>query len=92
MQIIRLHQGRRIDNSEEEYALGWMVIDRPWAKGNRSGDKGQCLHHSGSNNSWYALAWLAPERDFAVIATTTIGGDGIFKKIDAVIWAVIQSY
>lgn len=88
----RLHNGRRIDDSEEEYALGWMVVYRPWAKGKKRGDKGRSLHHAGSNNSWYALAWIAPERNFAVIATTNIGGDGIFKKIDAVIWAVIQDH
>ncbi len=49
-------------------------------------------YKQGSNNSWYALAWIAPERDFAVLATTNIGGDEIFKKIDAVIWAVIQNH
>ena len=89
----RLHQGRRIDDSgENEYSLGWVVVYRSWAKGKSPGDKGRCLHHAGSNNSWFALAWLAPERDFAVIATTNIGGDAIFKKIDAVIWAVIQDH
>ncbi len=86
----RLHQGRRIEGSQDEYALGWMVLRRPWAKGDKRGDTGRCLHHAGSNNSWYALAWIAPERNFAVIATTNIGGDGIFKKIDAIIWTVIQ--
>lgn len=89
----RLHLGRRINDSENnEYALGWMVVYRSWAKGENPGDRGRCLHHAGSNNSWYALAWLAPERDFAVIATTNIGGEAIFTKIDAVIWAVIQDH
>ena len=88
----RLHQGQRIDGSKDEYALGWMVVYRSWAKGKRFGDKGRCLHHAGSNNSWFMLAWIAPERDFAVLATTNIGGEGIFQKIDAVIWAVIQDY
>jgi CubicO group peptidase (beta-lactamase class C family) len=88
----RLHKGQRIDGSNDEYALGWMVVYRPWAKGKRLGDKGRCLHHAGSNNSWYALAWIAPERNFAVIATTNMGGHGIFTKIDAVIWAVIQDH
>lgn len=69
-----------------------MVVYRSWAKGENPGDRGRCLHHAGSNNSWYALAWLAPERDFAVIATTNIGGEAIFTKIDAVIWAVIQDH
>lgn len=89
----RLHRGRRIqDTGKDEYALGWMVVYRPWAKGGKPFDKGRCLHHAGSNNSWYALAWLAPEQDFAVIATTNIGGNGVFEKIDAVTWAVIEDH
>lgn len=87
-----LHKGRRIDESGKEYALGWMVVYRTWAKGKRAKDKGRCLHHAGSNNSWYALAWVAPERNFAVVATTNMGGKPIFKKIDAVIWAVIEDH
>jgi len=88
----RLHQGQAIGSSGDGYALGWMVVYRDWAKGKRSGKRGRCLHHAGSNNSWYALVWIAPERDFAVLATTNIGGDSIFRKIDAVIWTVIQDH
>lgn len=86
----RLHKGRRINNSKDKYALGWLVVYRQWAKGKRAEDKGRCLHHVGSNNSWYALVWIAPERDFAVIAVTNIGGAGIFEKIDAVVGAVVR--
>jgi CubicO group peptidase (beta-lactamase class C family) len=88
----RLHKGRPIENSQDEYALGWLIVRRQWAKGKKRGDKGRCLHHAGSNNSWYALVWIAPERDFAVIAVTNIGGDGIFKKIDAVVGTVVQDH
>ncbi|MFQ5424954.1 MAG: hypothetical protein ACE5F9_13375, partial [Phycisphaerae bacterium] len=56
------------------------------------GDTGRCLHHAGSNNSWYALVWIAPERDFAVLCTTNMGGEGVFPRIDAVNWAVIQDH
>lgn len=88
----RLHHGRKIKGSPSEYALGWMVIHREWAKGENDGDTGRCLQHAGSNNSWFALVWIAPERDFAVLCTTNIGGDGIFPKVDAVNWAVIQDH
>jgi CubicO group peptidase (beta-lactamase class C family) len=88
----RLHKGRRVEDSEEEYALGWVILRRPWAKGQRHDDDGRCLHHAGSNNSWFALVWIAPERDFAVLCTTNIGGEGIFPGIDAVNWAVIQDH
>ncbi len=42
--------------------------------------------------SWCALAWIAPERNFAVLATTNMGGEGVFDKIDAVVRAVIQDH
>ena len=76
----------------DEYALGWVITHRPWAKGTGRRDSGRCLHHTGSNNSWYALVWIAPERDFAVLCTTNIGGEGVHAKIEAVNWAVIQDH
>ena len=88
----RLHKGRRIGDSEDEYALGRMILRRPWAKGNRRNDYGRSLHHAGTNNSWFALVWIAPERDFAVLCATNIGGEGIFPKIDAVNWALIRDH
>lgn len=84
----RLHLGRDIGGGAE-YALGWFVVRRPWAEGGWFG-KGRCLNHAGSNNSWYSIVWIAPERNFAVIAATNIGGEKIFKKLDATVWAVIR--
>ena len=55
----RLQRGTRIGVGADEYALGWMVIRREWAKGARPGDSGRSLHHAGSNNSWFALVWIA---------------------------------
>ena len=86
----KLHTGQRIGNTEGAYALGWMIVHRRWAKGPKRGDNGRCLHHAGSNNSWYALVWIAPEIDMAVIAATNMGGEGVFSKIDAVVGAVIR--
>jgi len=43
--------------------MGWMVVDnQPWAGG-------PALTHAGSNTMWLAVAWLAPEKDFAVVVT-----------------------
>ena len=58
----------------------------------RLGGTGRCLHHAGSNNSRFAFVWIAPQRDLAVLCTTNIGGDGVFAKIDAVMWSVIQDH
>ena len=60
--------------------------------GTRTQDSGRSLHHAGTNNSWYALAWIAPERNFAMLSTTNIGGPGVFEKIDAIVSVVIQDH
>lgn len=86
----RLHKGQRIGVSNQAYALGWMVFNRPWAKGTKSGDTGRCLQHAGSNNSWFSVVWIVPELNFAVIGATNIGGQGIYPRFDLVIWEVIQ--
>ncbi|MEE8169650.1 MAG: serine hydrolase domain-containing protein [Phycisphaerae bacterium] len=88
----RLHRGQKTGSGLEAYALGWMIVHRAWAKGKKRGDSGRCLHHAGSNNSWFSIVWVAPERDVAVLCTTNIGGEGIFPKIDAVTWSVIQDH
>lgn len=51
----------------QEYALGWGVTKRPWGKGT-------VLTHSGTNTHNYAVMWIAPARDFAVVAACNIGG------------------
>lgn len=44
-----------------QYAMGWIIADnQPWAAG-------PALTHSGSNSMWYAVAWLAPKKNFAVL-------------------------
>lgn len=46
---------------EPKYAMGWIVADnQPWAGG-------PALTHAGSNTMWYAVAWIAPAKDFAVL-------------------------
>jgi CubicO group peptidase (beta-lactamase class C family) len=52
----------------QEYAGGWIVVERPWAGGT-------ALNHNGSNLSWYVSIWIAPARDFATLVATNIGGD-----------------
>ena len=47
-----------------KYAMGWSIADnQPWAAG-------PALTHAGSNTMWYAVAWLAPNKDFAVLVAT----------------------
>lgn len=49
------------DPGDRSYAMGWTVVgDQPWAGG-------PALTHAGSNTMWFAVAWLAPAKDFAVV-------------------------
>jgi len=53
----------KLINPYGKYAGGWIVVNRPWAKG-------IALTHSGSNNTWYATVWVAPLLQRAYIAVT----------------------
>ncbi len=44
-----------------KYAMGWGVVD------NLPGAGGPALVHAGSNTMWFAIARLAPVKDFAVL-------------------------
>jgi CubicO group peptidase (beta-lactamase class C family) len=65
-----------------DYAFGWGHHDRPWANGH-------VLSHSGSNNSWFCVVWLAPERDVAYLACCNAGGDGAARATDEAIGALM---
>jgi len=67
------------------YALGWEVTARPWAAGD-------ALTHTGSNNQWYTIIWMAPGRDFAVVATCNLAGTAAFNALDSVIGSTIQKF
>ena len=58
-----------------DYACGWVCVKRDWAGGT-------ALMHNGSNIMWYLVMWLAPEKDFAVIAATNIAGPKASKACD----------
>jgi CubicO group peptidase (beta-lactamase class C family) len=81
--IAKLHA----DVSGQGYALGWGVTERDWAGG-------KALFHGGSNTQWYSNMWLAPGKDFGIIAVTNIGdangGSVAFATTDAIIWTAIQ--
>ena len=51
---------------DQNYAMGWNVVSRPWAQGN-------ALTHTGSNTMFYAVIWIAPKMDFAVVVATNAG-------------------
>lgn len=66
----------------EDYAKGWIVAKRPWAGG-------VTLSHNGSNTLWFASIWLAPKKNFALMAATNLGGDAAAKATDSAVAGMI---
>lgn len=58
-----------------KYAFGWLVEDRAWGGG-------RVLTHAGSNSMSFAVIWIAPIKDFAVLAATNQGGAAAAKACD----------
>ncbi len=69
----------------DNYALGWIVLNRGWAKG-------RALMHNGSNTMFYVVVWLAPERNSAVVVATNAGGDDASKGCDDAATQLIQQF
>ena len=65
-----------------DYALGWLVVPRPWAGG-------MALTHAGCNTMNYAVAWLAPAKDFAVLVCANQGDGEAAKACDEAASALI---
>ena len=68
-----------------DYALGWGTAERGWAKGT-------ALTHAGSNGMNYAVVWLAPEANFAVLVATNTGAEAAPKACDDVAAAMVRRF
>ncbi len=68
-----------------DYALGWLVTQRKWGGGT-------VLTHAGSNTMNYAVVWMAPVRNLAVLVCTNQGGDKAAKGCDEAAGALINYY
>ena len=66
-----------------DYAGGWLTANRSWGGG-------AVLTHAGSNTMWYCVAWVAPKKDFAVLAAANLGGDDASQACDEAAAALIQ--
>ena len=67
------------------YAMGWLVGPSPLGKG-------VALSHAGSNRMWYAVAWVVPESNVAVVVMCNQGepGSPAEKACDEVTAALIR--
>lgn len=68
-----------------DYGFGWLVTDRPWAGG-------RALTHAGSNTQNFAIVWMAPAKDFAVLVMTNQAGGETFNACDAAASALILHF
>lgn len=71
--------------SGQTYALGWDTAKRDWAGGT-------ALTHTGSNTMFFAVIWIAPAKDFAVVVATNLGGAKAAKACDDTAWKLIQEF
>jgi len=60
----------------DSYAQGWMVFERPWG--------GKVLFHNGTNRTFYAIMWVAPEKEFSVVVASNIVNNKIAQAVDEV--------
>ncbi|HKD36698.1 MAG TPA: serine hydrolase domain-containing protein [Pirellulales bacterium] len=67
----------------QDYAGGWSITKRSWAGG-------LTLTHAGSNTMWYCVAWLAPNKHFAVLVATNVAGKDPEKACDETAAALID--
>lgn len=73
------------DQVEDQWGLGWIKAERPWAGG-------IALNHAGTNTMFYAVVWLAPERDFGVVVVTNQGGESAAKATDSVASVLVSRF
>lgn len=67
------------------YTLGWGITERDWAAG-------KVLQHAGSNGMNFCVVWIAPQRNFAILAATNCGGDKSAEGLDRVCSALIKKF
>lgn len=71
-----------LNNPSQHYAGGFIVTSRPWAGG-------LALTHTGSNTTWYATVWIAPNNGTAYLAAFNAGGDAVAVAADEAIAKMI---
>ncbi|WP_161604738.1 serine hydrolase domain-containing protein [Roseiconus nitratireducens] len=64
-------------DSEQAYAGGWMVFDKPEYNG-------RAFFHNGSNTTWYCYALAIPGKNACVLVATNVFNDPARKACDEV--------
>ncbi len=61
-----------------DYACGWMVVERGWSRG-------PVLTHNGSNTTWFSLVWAAPREGRAFLVAFNAAPDSVGMLADQAI-------
>ena len=72
-----------VDRGLDDYACGWVLVDRSWAGGT-------ALTHSGSNTTWFATVWVAPRKNMAFLVVVNAAGFRVADEVDRAIGALIR--
>ncbi len=103
LRTLHTSMGTMDAKSEDGYAMGWIVTQRPWAKPKKAA-KGQnddampaerldgALTHAGSNTMWFCVAWLAPQKQMAVLVVCNQGGPKATKATDEAAGLAIRRF
>lgn len=67
----------------DPYGFGWNTTDRAWGTG-------KVLMHTGSNNTWYATIWLAPNKKTAFLSVVNSGAPDAGKACDEMTEGLIR--
>jgi CubicO group peptidase (beta-lactamase class C family) len=83
--ILKPDTFKKLHTTIGDYGFGWSATQRPWGGG-------RVLNHNGSNNQNYAVVWMAPLKDFAVVVATNQGGGEAFKACDETAFALVTQH
>jgi len=67
------------------YAPGWEITERDWGGG-------RVLTHQGTNGMNFAVVWMAPNRNFAVLVVSNQGKGEVAKACDKAAGALIRKF
>jgi CubicO group peptidase (beta-lactamase class C family) len=80
----RMRQTLQTPPKGADYAFGWIVTERTWAKST-------AITHSGSNTMWFAVVWFAPKRQATFMAAINIAHPDAAKVCDQIIGQMIRT-
>jgi CubicO group peptidase (beta-lactamase class C family) len=72
--------------NNSNYAHGWIALDRAWGGGE------QVWTHTGSNTQWFSTTWVAPGREFAVLAACNMAGTSASTATSDIVTRMIQEF